>query len=152
MQVQVEKGALCFLYLLLNFNRKIPMKNCPCGSTKLYLKCCGSFIEGKNLPETPEKLMRSRYTAYTMANIPYIEKTMRGPASKDFNRKEALTWAKSVTWLGLKVISTQTLSAQGFVEFIASFRTKNHIQTIEEISEFHFLDGKWYYVNGKMRK
>src|SRR5436309_371358 len=122
------------------------MKNCPCGSMKLYTECCGPLIEGKHLPETPEQLMRSRYTAYTMANVDYIKKTMRGPASQGFDRKEAFAWAKSVTWLGLKVVDTKTFGTKGFVEFIASFKLKNEIQTIEEISEFHFLDGKWYYV------
>ena len=37
---------------------------CPCGSGELYEKCCGVYHSGAAVPETPEQLMRSRYSAY----------------------------------------------------------------------------------------
>lgn len=39
-------------------------KTCECGSKVAYEECCGPYHAGAKLPETAEKLMRSRYTAY----------------------------------------------------------------------------------------
>jgi SEC-C motif-containing protein len=71
-------------------------KKCPCSSGKIYQKCCELYISGVKLPALPEELMRSRYSAYTMANIDYIVKTMYGKALQGFIQKDAYNWAKSV--------------------------------------------------------
>jgi SEC-C motif-containing protein len=128
------------------------MTLCPCGSLKNSENCCSLFINGKALPHSPEELMRSRYTAYTQANIDYIANTMKGHASLNFNPAEAEAWAKHANWLGLKVLNSQTLDAKGFVEFIAEYSMNNHTHTLHEISEFHLENGKWYYVDGSTPK
>lgn len=76
---------------------------CKCGNNKNYLECCGIYINGMKLPETPEQLMRSRYTAYTMANIEYIVKTMQGKPLRGFNAKEVALWSQNVVWQKLVV-------------------------------------------------
>lgn len=125
------------------------MIHCPCGSSESYMDCCGHFIEVDMVPQTPEELMRSRYTAYTQANIPYIIKTMRGKAAKGFDPVEAYQWASSVHWDGLEVLRTYLKGKNvGFVEFIATFRSGLHVQRMRELSEFHRHEGKWYYMNG----
>jgi SEC-C motif-containing protein len=58
---------------------------CPCGSDKSQETCCDPFITGKALPNTAEKLMRSRYTAYTRADIDYLKKTMVPESRKGFD-------------------------------------------------------------------
>ncbi len=121
------------------------MKLCPCGSNKNYDACCGLYHLDKAIPATAEALMRSRYSAYVMAHIPYIIKTMQGKQLQNFNEKDAEQWAKSVHWLGLKVIDTQ----ERYVEFIATYLENNVIKTIHEISEFNLNNDRWYYVDGK---
>ncbi len=129
---------------------KINKQQCPCGSEKTFTTCCDLYISGKHVANTPEALMRSRYSAYTKANIPYIQKTMRGPASQDYNPDEAFAWAKQSEWLGLKVIkSHQQNSNKGYVEFIAQFKINQQTQQIHEYSEFECIDGIWYYIDGK---
>lgn len=127
------------------------MKNaCPCGLKKTYVLCCGRFITQGQTPATPELLMRSRYTAYTRADIAYIEKTMLPPAADNFDPIAASQWAKDVQWKRLKIIATSTpTESQGYVEFIAMFWHKNTRQTLHEISEFQRVEGKWYYIKGK---
>lgn len=126
------------------------MECCPCGLSQSYEQCCGRFIESGMNPLTPEELMRSRYTAYTRANIDYIEKTMRAPANKDFDAKTALMWASQVQWLKLEVMHTRMASAKkGYVEFRAHFAEENKQHLIHELSEFHRVEGKWFYVNGR---
>jgi len=125
------------------------MHPCPCGTGKTYIKCCGAFISGFKLPGTPEELMRSRYTAYTQANIDYIADTMKMPASKNFDAKTAYQWAISVIWKKLEIIKSSIDKTQGFVEFIAYFDEQCVKKTIHELSEFHQENGKWYYIDGK---
>lgn len=130
-------------------------ESCPCGSKKNYLDCCGAFIDGDSIPSTPEELMRSRYTAYTKANIDYIMKTMRGPAAEHFDPKAAKEWAEDASWSGLQVLKS-TIDPEdenkGTVEFIANYILDNKWKVIHEISEFHRIDGQWYYVDGKAVK
>ncbi len=123
---------------------------CPCGLAVPYLECCGLYLDRAAKPETPEALMRSRFTAYTMARIDYIKQTMRARAAYGYDEKSALHWAKSVHWLDLTVVRSYLEDNKtGFVEFIARFLDKNAIKTIHELSEFNTLEGSWYYVDGK---
>lgn len=129
------------------------MTVCPCGSQKIYSACCGLYIDNAVLPPTPEALMRSRYTAYSQANIDYIAQTMKGRAAQGFNISNALQWAQQVQWLRLEVIKVSPLTNSGklgHVEFIAHFRLQGKAQRIHEVSEFHLENGRWYYVDGKL--
>lgn len=125
---------------------------CPCGSSLEYTKCCGLYIDkGQNAP-TPVQLMRSRYTAFTQANADYIGKTMKPPASNGFDPGQTKEWASKVKWTGLKVVKAKLAPGnrhKGWVEFEAFYTENGNSCCIHELSEFHFIDGKWYYVTGK---
>ncbi|MFI4919100.1 MAG: YchJ family protein [Legionellales bacterium] len=125
------------------------MVNCPCNAQKNYLFCCEPFITGKQNPETPEALMRSRYAAYTMANIDYIKETMRGNALTGFQELDAQRWAKKVNWIQLKVLkSVMENSSTGYVEFVARFVDGSRLKSIHEKSDFICEQGRWYYTGG----
>jgi len=123
------------------------MKYCPCGTQKRYLECCGAYLEDKALPPTPETLMRSRYTAFVEKKADYLNKTMTIPPFE----KKAIEKGKG-EWLGLEVIQAyphSTNSNIGYVEFIAKHtQPNNKVATIHELSEFHFIVDRWYYVSG----
>ncbi len=124
------------------------MNHCPCGLKKNYNSCCGIYHSGTAAP-TPKALMRSRYTAYTLTNMDYIQTTMQGKALQGFVAQQTGQWANSVVWLGLEVLSAyQETESKGFVEFIARFMEGDKIKAIHEISEFHFEHGRWFYVDG----
>ena len=126
------------------------MIKCPCDSKKNYSSCCEPFITGKQKPETPEALMRSRYTAYTMANIDYIKKTMRGNALIDFQETDAKRWAKRVHWIKLHVFQSIIENQNtGFVTFEARFVDGSYLKSIHEHSKFIYKDDHWYYVSGE---
>ena len=115
--------------------------------------CCGVFIEKKQTPQTPEQLMRSRYTAYSKANIDYIKNTMKGKPLAGFNELEAKTWALTVTWIGLKVIQSYLETpTKGFVEFSVRLMEGNQLKTIHELSEFHLENNAWLYVDGENKQ
>ena len=124
---------------------------CPCGQGVEYDDCCGRYISGREIPVTAEQLMRSRYTAYSLANIPYIEATMRGSAAQGFNPLEAMQWAKAANWQGLTVHAHQPVlddPPRAFVEFTAKYEVDNKLHHLHERSEFHFDNGRWYYITG----
>lgn len=127
-------------------------KQCFCG-TKNYQHCCGRFIDNKEIPTTPEELMRSRYSAYAQANIKYIQQTMTGPAAIGFDFKTTEDWANTVNWLGLRIIRCfhNENKEQAFVEFIATYKSLSQTkQQLHEISEFRLIDKHWFYYNGKL--
>ncbi len=121
---------------------------CPCGTGKLYFDCCGPFITHQKIPATPEELMRSRYTAYTQVNLDYIAQTMKSPAADHFDVEAVREWAKKVSWTGLDVIRARQDLNQGIVEFRAFYSIDGKKNIIQELSEFHFENGKWYYLQG----
>ena len=128
------------------------MSCCPCCSQKEYLECCEVFITYKQLPATPEALMRSRFTAYSQANIDYIVTTMKGLASMNFNADTSRKWAQMAKWLELQIVKAPSVlphEKTGYVEFIAHYLLANKKYIIHEISEFYLENDRWYYVDGK---
>lgn len=90
--------------------------------------------------------MRSRYTAYTQANMDYIQHTMRDSALANFDAKDAKTWAKSVKWLRLEVIKSSVNGDDGHVEFKAYYSYQHKVSILHENSQFRREEGKWYYI------
>ncbi len=126
------------------------MKYCPCGSGTRYLECCGLYLEQKGFAPTPEALMRSRYSAFVEGKADYIKRTMRPPAANLFDKNSFSE--RNEEWLGLEVIQfylDPLNPAIGFVEFKAKYQLNGIQGVIHELSEFHLLEGKWYYVDGK---
>lgn len=126
---------------------------CPCGLTESYEACCGTrhkLLDAK----TPEALMRSRYAAYVLGNVDYIERTMCGEAAEGFDKAAAATWTQSVVWLELEVKEAVfgEEADTGYVMFIARFLQENKVQAMQERSKFKRIDGQWFYVDGKESK
>lgn len=124
------------------------MKKCPCGLST-YNHCCGLYHSGKMLPVSPEQLMRSRYSAYALAEIEYIKKTMYGYALVNFDEVSAKAWATAAHWLGLNILNTEIIGQnKGIVEFQARFIEGGRQQILHEISEFETINGQWFYIKG----
>lgn len=123
------------------------MISCACGSELSYEQCCGKYIDEGIPAPSPEALMRSRYTAYTLANIDYVKKTMRGKLLREFNAPEAKQWALTSQWQGLDILDAPAPKDDvGFVTFVARFIADNEPQAHYEKSEFKRYDERWYYV------
>ena len=121
--------------------------NCPCNSKKLFCECCEPYLSGKQKAPTPESLMRSRYTAYSLVRIDYIQKTMCKKAALNYDPIGAAKWASSVQWIGLTVIDAPTpKNNTGTVTFIARFLENNIKKEMTEKSLFEKINGAWFYV------
>ena len=125
---------------------------CPCGSGKEYEACCKLHIEGIMPAPTAEALMRSRYTAFTMARFDYLMKSHH-PKYRPVKEREAMRkWAQSVKWMGLVVEATlegEPSDHKGWVTFKALYLENHHLQRIYERSLFEKLNDEWVYVTGE---
>ncbi|MGB1091194.1 MAG: YchJ family protein [Oceanobacter sp.] len=146
------------------------MEVCPCRSSEKsenpvsYGDCCGRFHRDSksSLPETPEQLMRSRYSAFVLGLDDYLRLSWHDstcPAG-------ALSHA-STRWLGLLIeesgIDSECLfndtsdrkykdvSASGYVAFRARFlheENRGEFQELRERSRFVKQEGRWLYLDG----
>ena len=97
--------------------------------------------------------MRSRYCAFTSADIDYVEKTTDASVRSTFDRPGTLEWAQNSKWLGLQIVSTKDGTEKdttGMVEFIAKFSYEDIERDHHERSDFKKRDGQWFFVDGKL--
>lgn len=124
--------------------------NCPCNPSKKYSECCKPIHEDIQKAFTAEQLMRSRYSAFVLVNVDYLQKSHHSstrPSKKE--KREILSWTKSVQWLKLEVLHTTkgTINdTKGTVEFKAYFMENGLIDIIHENSFFSKENGIWLYV------
>ena len=126
-----------------------PTTLCPCQSGKSYADCCQPFHLHQVIPDFAEKLMRSRYAAYTLVNIPYIVETTL-PAQQPLLDLPAMQlWGEETDWAGLEIIAHQPLMSKihSLVEFKAFFNTESGVEAHHERSLFVLIEGCWYFVD-----
>lgn len=122
------------------------LKQCPCGSQKEYAQCCGRYIEHDEPAPTPEALMRSRYTAYTLRREDYLLATWHASA-----RPAVLDLAEDTAtrWIGLEVKRHEQHDADhAIVEFVARYKVGGRAHRLHEVSRFVREGGRWFYVDG----
>lgn len=123
--------------------------SCPCGLETSYETCCGQYISGEVPAPTPEALMRSRYTAYTVERVDYLRETQDPKTQDSFDHAAAAEWAANATWIELEVFSADPPAEDvGFVEFAAHYLEEGRTRRHHERSRFERIDGRWYYVEG----
>ena len=128
------------------------MSSCVCGSGQPLEKCCGPLLEGQPAP-TAESLMRSRYAAYVLGKIDYLEKTCCAEERKTFNRQEAQQIIDETKWLGLEVYRTVDGGiddATGQVDFAFRFSQGGDTHAQHELATFCREDGAWRYESSVM--
>lgn len=127
------------------------MKTCICGSQKLFEKCCGRFLQGADLPKTPEQLMRSRYSAYALGGYgdyllaSWFPVTAAQVSAADLS-------LPGCDWQGLEVLDKSQKGDEGMVEFKAYFTEHGatDMKTLHERSVFKRINGRWLYVGAEV--
>lgn len=112
---------------------------CYCGQDKLFSDCCGAYISGKKKVQTALDLMRSRYAAYVIHDLEYIQKTM-------LQRLIEQDSHQTPQYIRLEIITA------GFnqVEFKAYYIQNHRLGILHELSHFVFKDHQWFYSNGTL--
>lgn len=132
------------------------MTQCHCGSGKDLEACCLPLINGAPAP-TAEALMRSRYTAFKVGNLDYVDKTHASDMDEPFDRENGEKMMNEIDWRGLeirKVTGGGEKDETGEVEFIARFKTHGpaggQSGVHHERATFKRENGRWVYVDGEL--
>jgi SEC-C motif-containing protein len=105
------------------------------------------LLAGTAVADTPEKLMRSRYSAYVTGAEDYLKATWH-PSTRP---KDTVT-DPGMKWLGLEVKAVTQEADQGTVSFVARCRVAGKGHRLQETSRFVREDGLWFYVDGEFEK
>ena len=125
---------------------------CPCGSGNTYAACCEPVVTGARQATTAAELMRARYTAYTRAEMGFLEASLHPDARADHDPENAREWAENSEWHGLEIIGSEAGGPgdeTGRVEFSASYTYDGETQRYHEIAEFERIEGVWYFREGR---
>jgi len=124
---------------------------CPCGSNRDFAACCHRYHSGEAIPETAEALMRSRYSAYVVGNVDYLENTWHPSTRKAFDKQSTQRDMPAIQWQGLKILKCEQGlkdDDRGFVTFDAHYQNADTAYLLHERSRFLKQDGRWFYVDG----
>ena len=107
---------------------------CPCDSGLSYDHCCGLLHSGA-IASQPLQLMRSRFSAFALGDLDYLNRTQRGSliSSLDDSR-----------WTRLKIHG----HGDNWVEFTARWEHGGDVGSMSELSYFEQIDGQWVYTRG----
>ncbi len=130
--------------------------NCPCrikenSNLLAYSDCCEPFHLGSALPETPEQLMRSRYSAYFLGLGQYIFDTHHADYRGNISPEDFEHSAKATQWCGLEVVRAEQEGDSGLVEFKAYFLDKEKLHCLHEASNFVRENGRCLYTDGEFK-
>lgn len=123
--------------------------NCPCGSGNSLADCCTPYHNG-SLPESAERLMRSRYSAYVLGAIDYLISSTLPVQQTLLDRAAISEWSSQSQWLGLTVESSQVLAgnpAHAFVTFTARWQDAAGEHAQRERSAFVQIAQRWYFID-----
>ncbi|MGN5476791.1 YchJ family protein [Cupriavidus basilensis] len=125
---------------------------CPCGVGADYAGCCGRYHRGEAVPPNAEALMRSRYTAYVMDNMDWLQQTWHPSTCPADLLPDTAT-----RWLGLTIKAhSQQDDTHAEVEFVARYKVGGRAWRLHERSRFvrePRAAGEapvWLYVDGDM--
>lgn len=116
---------------------------CPCNTSRTYEDCCQKAHKNIESVTSAEILMRSRYSAFVLANISYLQKSHHSstrPSKRE--KREIEKWTTSVNWLKLEVLNT----TEDTVEFKAFYMENGTVNIIHENSKFCKENNYWVYL------
>ncbi|MDP2418789.1 MAG: YchJ family metal-binding protein [Hydrogenophaga sp.] len=126
---------------------------CPCGRLDVRAKvctfsaCCGRFLDHDTPAPDAESLMRSRYSAFVLGRVDYLNASWHAST-----RPADLDLEPGVKWLGLEVKRHRVLDIdRAEVEFVARSRVAGRGQRLHENSRFVREGGRWWYVDGDLK-
>jgi SEC-C motif domain protein len=138
---------------------------CPCGSKKSYDECCLPIVAKNQLAQSPEQLMRSRYTAYSQNMATYIFNTYAKTSQSDQSIDEIAEWGESCRWVKLIIHNVSQVECDTYtsqqnlptVHFSAFYLIKDTLFELSERSRFikestNHDKKEWRYLDGEIFK
>jgi SEC-C motif-containing protein len=126
-------------------------RSCPCCSGLPYARCCEPLHLGIKAPETAEKLMRSRFSAYAAGNAAYLAATTAAGQRETLDMREIKEYCRSLRCVGLEILGHQAGGPEdsiGEVTFRAKLVLNGRRFLHRERSRFVREEGRWVYLDG----
>ena len=98
---------------------------CYCKSGLDFFECCESILKVEKVAPTALSLMRSRYSAYCLGDVNYLQATTHDHTWSDEELKFIQDWADNSFWQHLEIVDY----SDNMVEFKAYyiFNKKQHL-------------------------
>ena len=139
---------------MAGFGSKGPdsQQRCPCGGAS-YGSCCRPLHRQERAAATAEQLMRSRYSAFALAEIEHLLRTQPSEQPVQAWRRSLQASCRQLRWRGLEIVATEAGGPddlEGTVTFIAHYSAGAERGTLRECSRFGREggrpDGPWLYL------
>jgi len=126
------------------------LEACPCCSGNTYGECCQAFHQSQNFPDTAEKLMRSRFSAFSLQLEDYLIKTWH-----ETTRPGVIEFTQGMKWVSLVINGRKKgrkKDREGWVTFNAYYELNSTQNHLHEKSYFVKNEkGHWLYVDGEIK-
>jgi SEC-C motif-containing protein len=131
--------------------------HCFCGNIEPFNLCCEPVITGHSA-QSPEQLMRSRYSAFVSHAFQYLLDTHHPDTLNGLSLQHLKDSAVDTHWQHLEVLNSSVSNSlhedgkileKGEVEFVATYKNNNNYFRLHEKSAFEKVDGLWFYKTGK---
>jgi SEC-C motif-containing protein len=129
---------------------------CPCGSEQVFNRCCETIITGSCIANSPEQLMRSRYSAYATNQAQYLYDTYAATSQQTQTIDDIAQWANETKWLKLVIHHTSNFQQDllagnnAQVEFSAYYSHQSQLCHMREKSNFIIEKNQWRYLDGEV--
>jgi SEC-C motif-containing protein len=122
------------------------MKKCYCKSGLNFSDCCEPFLRVEQAAPTALSLMRSRYSAYCLGDVNYLQATTHDHTWSDAELKFIQDWADNSFWQHLEIVDF----SEDMVEFKAYYIFEKVQHLHHEKSTFLKVNDMWKYVDGEI--
>jgi len=122
------------------------MKACYCNSGKLFSNCCEPILRVLEVPQSAVALMQSRYSAYCIGDVNYLQATTHDHTWTDEELKFIQDWADNSEWQHLEIVNFTDSTVEFKAYYI--FEKKQHLH--HEKSTFLKVNDMWKYVDGEI--
>ncbi len=122
------------------------MDKCYCKSGLSFSECCEPVLRVEQVPSTALSLMRSRYSAYCLGDVNYLQATTHDHTWTDEELKFIQDWADNSFWQHLEIVDF----TEDMVEFKAYYIFENRQHLHHEKSVFKKVNDMWKYVDGEI--
>tara|TARA_B110000914_G_C15255584_1_gene350585 strand:- start:103 stop:639 length:537 start_codon:yes stop_codon:yes gene_type:complete len=117
---------------------------CPCNPNKQFHNCCLAIITGDKQAQSPEQLMRSRYTAYVVNDARYIFNSYSQYSQTEQSVSDIEKWASTCQFIELVIhqsspfnkLNSEQITDFSIVEFTAFYLIANTLYKMSEKSRF----------------
>lgn len=119
---------------------------CYCKSGLKFSECCEPILRVFEVAPDALSLMRSRYSAYCLGDVNYLQATTHDHTWSDEELKFIQDWADNSDWQHLEIIDFSDTMVEFKAYYI--FDGKQHMH--HEKSIFLKVNDMWKYVDGEI--